>query len=120
MAGNRLPAQVSGKRRPSRESGAQSRGGPGDTLQPAQARIEWAPDAHQDYQRWRRLEPTIADKIDALIADVLRSPFSGIGKPEPLKHKLAGHWSRRITQEHRLVYRYQGGLLSILSCRYHY
>lgn len=120
MAGNRVPAQVSGKRRPPRASGARSRGGPGGTFQPAQARIEWAPDALKDYRHWRKLEPATADKIDALIADILRSPFSAIGKPEPLRHKLAGHWSRRITQQHRLVYRVQAGLLSILSCRYHY
>lgn len=120
MAGNRVPAQVAGKRRSPGEGDARSRRGQGGQVQPAQARIEWAPAALKDYERWRKVEPPIADKIDALIADILRSPFSGIGKPEPLKHKLAGHWSRRITQEHRLVYRYRAGLLSILSCRYHY
>jgi len=120
MARNRLPAQVSGQRRSSRESDARSRGRQGSQVQPAQARIEWAPDALKDYQRWRKVEPRTADRIDALISDILRSPFSGIGKPEPLKHKLAGHWSRRITHAHRLVYRYQAGVLSILSCRYHY
>jgi len=120
MGRNRVPAQVSGKRGPPREGAARPRSGQGAPVQPIQARIEWAPDALRDYDRWRDAAPAIASKIDALIADILRSPFSGIGKPEPLKHKLAGHWSRRITQEHRLVYRYQVGLLSILSCRYHY
>ena len=120
MARDRVPPQGAGKRRAPFESDARSREGKANTLQPAQARIAWAPDAFKDYERWCRLDPPIANKIDALIADVLRSPFSGIGKPEPLKHKLAGHWSRRITHEHRLVYRYQAGELSILSCRYHY
>ncbi|MBI3373187.1 MAG: Txe/YoeB family addiction module toxin [Betaproteobacteria bacterium] len=125
MAGNRVPAQVSGKRRSSRESAARSGGGQGSDAQSAPARgagfrIKWAPEALKDYRRWRNTNPSVANKVDALIADVLRSPFSGIGKPEPLKHKLAGHWSRRITHEHRLVYHYRSGLLSILSCRYHY
>lgn len=120
MARNRVPAQVSGQRLTSRESHARTGAGQGRAVQPSPPRIEWAPEALKDYHRWRKIEPATADKIDALIADILRSPFSGIGKPEPLKHKLAGHWSRRITQEHRLVYRLQMGLLSILSCRYHY
>lgn len=120
MARNRVPAPVSGKRRSPVEGDARSGGGQGSKVQPAEARVEWAPAALRDYERWRKVEPAIARKIDALIADILRAPFSGIGKPEPLKHKLAGHWSRRITQEHRLVYRYRAGLLSILSCRYHY
>jgi toxin YoeB len=59
-------------------------------------------------------------RVNALIKDVVRSPFEGIGKPEPLKHSLAGWWSRRITKEHRLVYRVQGDLLQILQCRHHY
>ncbi|MSP98314.1 MAG: Txe/YoeB family addiction module toxin [Betaproteobacteria bacterium] len=120
MAGNRVPSQVSGKRHASGESHARSRGRQGSRVQSARARIEWAPDALKDYRRWRKLEPWTADKIDALIADILRSPFAGIGKPEPLKHRLAGHWSRRITQEHRLVYRFETSLVSIVSCRYHY
>ncbi len=120
MARNRVPAQVSGKRRAPRASDARSRSGPGNTVQPTQASIEWAPDALEDYRRWQSVEPAIANRIDALIADILRSPFSGIGKPEPLKHELAGHWSRRINREHRLVYRTKAGLLSILSCRHHY
>ena len=120
MARNRIPPQVTGKRRTSGESDARSGGGKGDPIQPAAARVEWAPQAFKDYQRWRKVDPSLAGRIDALISDILCSPFSGIGKPEPLKHKLAGHWSRRINHEHRLVYRYQNGRLSILACRYHY
>ncbi len=120
MARNRLSAQNTGKRRASGKGAARHRNGQGNPVQPARARIEWAPQAYQDYGRWREVAPPIADRIDTLIADILRSPFSGIGKPEPLKHKLAGCWSRRINQEHRLVYRWGGGRLSILSCRYHY
>jgi len=83
-------------------------------------RSDAAPQAFKDYQRWRKIDPSLVGGIDALILEVLRSPFSGIGKPEPLKHRLAGHWSRRINHEHRLVYRYQDGRLSILACRYRY
>lgn len=120
MAGDRVSPKVAGKRRSPGESDARSGGRKGNQVQPAAARVEWAPQAFKDYQRWRRVDPPLAGKIDTLISDILRSPFAGIGKPEPLKHKLAGHWSRRINHEHRLVYQYRAGLLSILSCRYHY
>ncbi len=59
-------------------------------------------------------------RVDALIADIRRSPFAGIGKPEPLRHEWQGYWSRRITAEHRLVYRVEAGRLYILQARYHY
>lgn len=59
-------------------------------------------------------------RIEALIADIRRNPFAGIGKPEPLKHESAGYWSRRITEEHRLVYRVEVGTLYIAPARYHY
>ena len=120
MARDRVSAQNAGQRRPTGEGDAGSRSRQGSPVQPARARVEWAPQAYRDYQRWCRVAPPLAARIDALIADILRSPFSGIGKPEPLKHKLTGWWSRRINQEHRLVYRFTAGLLSILSCRYHY
>lgn len=120
MARNRVPPEIAGKRRPAGEGDARSGGGKGNPVRSATARVEWAPQAFKDYRRWRTVDSSLAGKIDALILEVLRSPFSGIGKPEPLKHKLAGHWSRRINHEHRLVYQYRAGLLSILSCRYHY
>ncbi|MDB9442407.1 Txe/YoeB family addiction module toxin [Sphaerospermopsis kisseleviana CS-549] len=59
-------------------------------------------------------------KILELIKDIQREPFSGIGKPEPLKYELQGYWSRRITDEHRLVYKVEEDVLIILSCKYHY
>jgi len=62
----------------------------------------------------------IFKNILELIRDIQREPFSGIGKPEPLKYELQGYWSRRITDEHRLVYKVEEDLLTILSCKYHY
>ena len=60
------------------------------------------------------------DKINTLIDDIQRRPFTGLGKPEPLKRNLRGFWSRRITREHRLVYRIEAGVLQIAQCRFHY
>ena len=60
------------------------------------------------------------DKINTLIDDIPRHPFTGLGKPEPLKRNLRGFWSRRITREHRLVYRIEQGVLQIAQCRFHY
>jgi toxin YoeB len=62
----------------------------------------------------------VRDKINALIDDIQRHPFAGPGKPEPLKRNLRGFWSRRITREHRLVYRIEAGVLQIAQCRFHY
>ena len=62
----------------------------------------------------------ILKKINTLIKDMLRDPFNGIGKPEPLKYDLSGHWSRRITDEHRLVYKVEAAQIIIASCKYHY
>jgi toxin YoeB len=73
-----------------------------------------------DYLYWQKIDKKILKRINTLIKDVLRSPFEGIGKPEPLKHELQGCWSRRINDEHRLVYEYTGNELRIISCRYHY
>ena len=67
-----------------------------------------------------RPTPRLSARVDALIVDIRRSPFAGIGKPEPLKHEWQGYWSRRITAEHRLVYRVEAGRLYILQARYHY
>lgn len=80
--------------------------------------------AWRDYVAWQNEDAAILTRINSLITDAMRSPFKGIGKPEPLKRNLAGWWSRRITGEHRLVYRVSGSsetqALEILSCRYHY
>ena len=84
----------------------------------------WTAGAAQDYRWFAQQAPGTAVRIDRLVADIRRHPFTGIGKPEPLRGTLAGWWSRRITGEHRLVYRVVGkGVgreLQIAQCRYHY
>jgi toxin YoeB len=86
--------------------------------------IVWTEIAWQDYLRWQQEDEKILAAVNDLIKDIKRDPFRGIGKPEPLKHDLRGWWSRRITGEHRLVYRLQGKddgqQLVIAQCRYHY
>ena len=82
--------------------------------------IVWAPGAWQDYLYWSRTNAPVRDKINTLIEDIQRHPFTGLGKPEPLKRNLRGFWSRRITREHRMVYRIKAGVLQIAQCRFHY
>jgi toxin YoeB len=74
----------------------------------------------EDYLYWQVTDKKTLKKINELIKEIQRSPFQGNGKPEPLKHDLAGWWSRRIDLEHRLVYRLENDSLFILQCRYHY
>lgn len=76
--------------------------------------------AWEDYQYWIKQDKKKLERINQLIKDILRSPFIGIGKPEPLKLNLQGYWSRRIDEEHRLIYKYNNSALSIVSCRNHY
>ena len=76
--------------------------------------------AWEDYLYWQGTDKAILKKINALVKEIERLPFEGNGKPEPLKHNLAGWWSRRITLEHRLVYKIDGDAVVILQCRYHY
>jgi toxin YoeB len=76
--------------------------------------------AWQDYIWWQEGGTSKLKRINELIKDIQRSPFRGIGKPEPLKGDLSGYWSRRIDQEHRLVYRVHQGTIHLLQCRYHY
>lgn len=81
----------------------------------------WSDDAWADYMYWQNQnDRRIIKQINKLIKDIDRNPFEGIGKPEPLKHDLSGKWSRRITQEHRLVYEIEDGVMQIYSCRDHY
>ena len=80
----------------------------------------WTDDAWADYLRWHKENRKVFDRINRLVRAVESDPFRGIGKPEPLRHELAGCWSRRITEEHRLVYRVTGKTVHIISCRYHY
>lgn len=82
--------------------------------------LVWQDIAWEDYLYWQEHDKKVLHRINELIKDTLRNPFKGIGKPEPLKGKLAGNWSRRITDEHRLVYAVKDKRLHILQCRFHY
>jgi toxin YoeB len=87
--------------------------------------VHFTSNGWDDYQYWLENDPAMLARINALVRDAYRSPFSGIGKPEPLKRQLSGWWSRRISGEHRLVYRVEGKAgvdqrLEITMCRNHY
>ena len=82
--------------------------------------ITFAPEAFDQFNDWAAQDKKIHRKIINLINDIFRQPFTGLGKPEPLKHELSGYWSRRITDEHRLVYGVTETEIIILSCRFHY
>lgn len=83
-------------------------------------RLVWTADAWDDYLYWQTNDEKTLKRVNQLLRDTLRGPFDGIGKPEPLKYGADGAWSRRITQEHRLVYMVADGDLVILQARYHY
>ena len=76
--------------------------------------------AWEEYMYWQNTDKQILKKINQLIRDIKREPFDGIGKPEPLKYELSGFWSRRISDEHRLVYEVSESYIAIVSCRFHY
>ena len=76
--------------------------------------------AWQDYLHWQAVDPKLLARLNGLIRECTRTPFAGTGKPEPLRGALSGWWSRRLTQEHRLVYRLSGDSLLMAQCRYHY
>lgn len=80
----------------------------------------FAPNAWEDYQYWLQTDKKMIKRINELIKATVRNQYEGIGKPEPLKHTLAGFWSRRITDEHRMVYRIVGNNLEIAQLRFHY
>jgi len=82
--------------------------------------IKFTENVWEDYLYWQKIDKKIGRKITDLRKDIIRTPFEGIGKPESLKHDLAGFWSRRIDLEHRLVYRVENEDLLIYSCRFHY
>lgn len=87
-------------------------------------KVHFTSDAWADYRHWQDADRAILGRLNALIEDTRRSPFKGLGKPEPLKGPLAGWWSRRITGDHRLVYRVAGQgaeqRIEVAACRYHY
>ena len=83
-------------------------------------KLIFAEQAWADYLYWQQQDKRMVKRINELIRETVRDPFAGIGKPEPLKHALAGFWSRRITEEHRMVYKSEKDALLIAQLRYHY
>jgi len=83
-------------------------------------KLVFAEQAWEDYQYWLAHDKRVLKRVNSLIEATTRNPYDGIGKPEPLKHILKGYWSRRITDEHRMVYRVEKDMLMIAQLRYHY
>jgi toxin YoeB len=84
------------------------------------AAVSWTDNAWEEYVSWQKEDFAIVDVINGLVEECLRHPFTGKGKPEPLRGNLTGFWSRRITKTHRLVYLPEDKSIYIVSCRYHY
>ena len=82
--------------------------------------LSWAETAWEDYLYWQAVDKKILKRINTLIKDIQRQPFTGIGDPEPLKHNWSGCWSRRIDRTHRLVYKVADDMIIVAQCRYHY
>jgi toxin YoeB len=83
--------------------------------------VQFSDKGWEDYTYWQKHDRKLVQKINALLVDIARDhPYEGIGKPEPLKHAFSGFWSRRITDEHRLVYRVSDGTIQLAQARYHY
>jgi toxin YoeB len=82
--------------------------------------LAWSDEAWDDYLYWHNADNDVFDKINELIEEIKRTPFTGTGKPEPLKGDLSGYFSRRITHADRLVYMYESDVLYVIQCRYHY
>jgi toxin YoeB len=83
-------------------------------------KLTWSTSSWGDYLYWQKVDKKIVKRINELIKSCRRTPFEGIGKPEALKGDLQGYWSRRITSEHRLVYKYENEQILVAACRYHY
>ncbi|PCI28026.1 MAG: Txe/YoeB family addiction module toxin [SAR324 cluster bacterium] len=83
-------------------------------------KIAWTDDAWDDYLYWQVNDKKVLKRVNLLIKDIKREAFEGLGKPEPLKYELAGCWSRRITDEHRLVYEVNEAHVTIIACRFYY
>jgi toxin YoeB len=83
-------------------------------------KLVWDEQAWEEYVGWQRDDKRILNRINDLLKDITRNGNEGIGKPEPLKHGFSGYWFRRITDEHRLIYRIAGDEVRIAQCRYHY
>jgi len=83
-------------------------------------KLVFSENAWQDYLHWQKADRKVVLRINALIREIQRDPVAGIGKPEQLRHALSGYWSRRITDEHRIVYKVEGDAVMIAQLRYHY
>jgi len=83
-------------------------------------KLVFAEKAWEDYLHWQKTDKKTLNRVNLLIKDITRNPFEGIGKPEPLKHALSGYWSRRINDEHRMVYKFHQDSIPIAQLRYHY
>jgi toxin YoeB len=84
------------------------------------SRLVWTAAAWEDYVYWQTQDRKTLRRINLMIQDALRNPFTGLGKPEPLRENLSGFWSRRIDDQHRLIYAVEAEDLAIVACRYHY
>lgn len=82
--------------------------------------IQFSSRGWEDYVYWQQFDKKILKRINELLKEISRNPYEGTGKPEPLKHALSGFWSRRITDEHRLVYRVESDVVKVAQARYHY
>ncbi len=82
--------------------------------------IKFSSNAWDDYLYWQKTDKKIFKRINSLIRDIQRQPHEGIGKPDPLKHGLSGYWSRRINDEHRMVYKFENDTINIAQLRFHY
>ncbi|ETW94250.1 MAG: toxin YoeB, partial [Candidatus Entotheonella factor] len=83
-------------------------------------RLIFSTRAWEDYLHWQQTDRKMLRRINALIKEIQRTPFEGVGKPEPLKHGLSGYWSRRVNDEHRMIYKIEGQDVLIAQLRYHY
>jgi toxin YoeB len=82
--------------------------------------VVFSRESWEEYLYWQETDPKTSKRINLLIKEIMRDPYRGVGKPEPLKHALQGYWSRRITSEHRIVYKKVGEQIWIAQLRYHY
>ncbi|MCY4211783.1 MAG: Txe/YoeB family addiction module toxin [Gammaproteobacteria bacterium] len=82
--------------------------------------LSWAEQAWEDYLYWQSADKKLLKRVNALLKDIQRQPFAGLGNPEPLRHNWSGYWSRRIDRTHRLVYQVTDEAIIIVQCRYHY
>ena len=93
---------------------------PGADATPPKRQVYWTSQALEDLAYWDKKDRRLAARVRRLVEHAKQEPFAGIGKPEPLRYEWSGYWSRRITKEHRLVYRVEGDTIYIAQCRFHY